>query len=162
MIVVSDTSPLINLAIIDQLTLLQKLYDTVIIPQAVYDEIVTEGIGQAGAIEIAQANWIEVKQIANHPLVVSLEKDLDIGEAEAIVLTIELEAGLLLIDERKGRMVADRFGVKYIGLLGILINAKQAGLISTVGGVMDDLRNKARFWISEELYRYVLQMAGEG
>lgn len=114
MIIVSDTSPILNLAVIGQLHLLPKLYGTVVVPQAVYTEIVIRGTGQIGAMEVAQANWIECKQIANRPLVTSLEGELDIGEAEAIVLAVELKDVLLLIDERKGRIVANRLGVNSI------------------------------------------------
>jgi predicted nucleic acid-binding protein len=161
MIIVSDTSPIINLAVIGQLSLLQKLYGTVVVPQAVYEEIVIEGAGQAGATEVAQADWIEIKGITNRPLVTSLEGELDIGEAEAIVLAVELKADLLLIDERKGRIVANRLGVNSIGLLGVLIRAKHEGMISAVGLIMDELRSKAGFWIDDELYNYILQVAGE-
>ncbi len=161
MIIISDSSPLINLAVIGQLHLLQRLYGRVIIPQAVYEEIVIEGARQAGATEVAQADWIDIKQIINRPLVTSLEGELDRGEAEAIVLAVELEDALLLIDERKGRMVANRLGVHSIGLLGILIKAKHEGMISAVGLIMDELRAKAGFWIGDDLYDYVLQVAGE-
>lgn len=161
MIIVSDTSPILNLAIIGQLHLLPRLYGTVIIPQAVYAEIVIMGAGQVGATEVAQAEWIECKQITNRPLARSLESELDVGEAEAIVLAVELKADLLLIDERKGRIVAQRLGVNSVGLLGILIKAKHEGLIAAVDLIMDDLRNKAGFWISDDLYNYVLQIAGE-
>ncbi len=161
MIVVSDTSPIINLAVIGHLDLLPKLYGTVVVPQAVYDEIVEAGAGQAGAITVAQANWIEVRQITNQLLVVSLEGELDAGEAEAIVLAVELQATVLLIDERKGRVVANRLGVAPIGLLGVLLMAKHEGLILGVRWLMDDLRSKAGFWISEALYTHVLHVAGE-
>jgi hypothetical protein len=161
MIVVSDASPMINLAIIDQLNLLQKLYGTVVVPQAVYEEIVIEGAGQVGATEVTEADWIKITQSTNRPLLTSLEGELDRGEAEAIVLAFELKADLLLIDERKGRIVANRLGINAIGLLGILVKAKHEGLISTVGLIMDNLKSKAGFWISEELYHYVLQAAGE-
>lgn len=161
MIVVSNTSPLINLAAINHLNLLQKLYGKIVIPQAVYDEIVIEGAGQAGAEKVKKAAWIEVKPVANRPLVKSLETDLDLGEAEAVVLAVELNAELLLIDERKGRVVAGRLGVNYIGLLGILVKAKHDGLIPAVGPVMDSLRTKAGFWVSNKLYDHILQMTGE-
>jgi len=161
MIIISDTSPIINLAVIGQLNLLPKLYGRVIIPQAVYEEIVIEGAEQAGATEAAQADWIDIKQIPNRLLVTSLEGELDRGEAEAVVLAVELKAALLLIDERKGRIVANRLGVNSIGLLGILIKAKHEGMISAVGLIMDELRAKAGFWIGDDLYNYVLQVAGE-
>ncbi|MBN1873879.1 MAG: DUF3368 domain-containing protein [Anaerolineae bacterium] len=114
MIIVSDASPIINLAVIGQLNLLQKLFGNVIIPQAVYNEIVIEGEGQVGSTEVAQADWFEIKPISNRPLVTSLEGELDIGEAEAIVLAVEQKATLLLIDERKARIVANRLGVDSI------------------------------------------------
>jgi predicted nucleic acid-binding protein len=161
MIVVSNTSPIINLAVIGQLNLLRELYDKVIIPQAVYDEIVIEGAGQAGAEEIDELDWIEVKKVTNRPMITSLEADLDVGEAEAIVLAVELNADLLLIDERKGRILANHLGINYIGLLGILVRAKHEGLISTVGSVMDSLMTKAGFWISDDLYNHILRVAGE-
>ena len=161
MIIVSDTSPLINLAAVDQLDLLRKLYDTIVIPQAVYDEIVIEGKGQAGSAEIATSDWIEVRQIANRPMVKTLEADLDVGEAEAVVLAVELEAGLLLIDERKGRAAAARLGINHIGLLGVLVKAKHDGLIPAVGPLMDQLMTRAGFWISDDLYTHILQATDE-
>lgn len=161
MIVVSNTSPIINLAIVSQLNLLHKLYGQVVIPQAVYDEIVIEGRGQAGAAEVDNLDWIKVKKVTNPLLVTSLEAELDIGEAEAIVLATELNADLLLIDERKGRIIANRLGINQIGLLGVLVRAKHEGLISAVGPVMDSLMTKAGFWISEDLYNHILQVTGE-
>lgn len=161
MIVVSNTSPVINLAVVNHLSLLQKLYSKVVIPQAVYDEIVIEGAGQAGAEEVGQSEWIEVRPVANRPLVKSLESDLDLGEAEAVVLAVELKADLLLIDERKGRAVAHRLGVNHIGLLGVLVQAKHNGLIPAVRPVMDSLMTQAGFWVSTELYAHILQMTDE-
>ena len=161
MIVVSNASPVINLVVVDQLNLLQKLYGKVVIPQAVYDEIVIEGAGQAGAEEVEKSDWIEVRQVANRPMVKSLAADLDLGEAEAVVLAVELNAELLLIDERKGRAVANRVGVNNIGLLGVLVKAKHDGLIPAVGPVMDSLMTKAGFWVSKELYDHILQVTGE-
>jgi len=161
MIVVSNTSPVINLAVVNHLNLLQKLYSKIVIPQAVYDEIVIEGAGQAGAEEVETLDWIEIKQVANRSMVKSLEADLDIGEAEAVVLAVELNADLLLINERKGRAVANRLGVNYIGLLGVLVQAKHDGLIPAVRPVMDSLMTQAGFWVSNELYNHVLQVTGE-
>lgn len=161
MIVVSNTSPLVNLATVGQLDLLRQLYGRIIIPQAVYHEIVVVGAGQPGAVEIKTFDWIETQQATDRILVTSLELELDIGEAEAIALATALKADLLLLDERKGRLVASRLGLKFIGLLGILIEAKHKGLIVEVKPIMDDLITKAGFWISQQLYQHVLQVVGE-
>ena len=104
MIVVSNTSPIINLAAIGQLDLLRHLYGTIIIPQAVYHEIAVRGAGQPGASEIQTSPWFERQHVRDTILVKRLEQHLDTGEAEAIALSIEMRANLLLIDERRGRL----------------------------------------------------------
>lgn len=161
MIVVSDTSPLINLAVVGALNLLHELYGQIIVPQAVYDEIVVQGKGQAGSEELENLEWVEVKKVANYTVVKALEADLDIGEAEAVALAVETKADLLLMDERKGRAAAERLGIRYIGLLGVLVQAKHNGLIPAVGPIMDRLMTEAGFWISNDLYEYVLQTTSE-
>lgn len=161
MLIVSDTSPLINLAAVNSLNLLHQLHNQIIIPQAVYDEIVILGKGQVGSDEIKAANWIEVRPVVNNHMVKALEVDLDNGEAEAVVLAVELDADLLLIDERKGRAVAARLGIKHIGLLGILVQAKRSGLIPAVRPIMDKLMTNAGFWISNELYEHILETTVE-
>ena len=106
MIVVSDASPLLNLAIIGQLDLLRQLYDEVVIPQAVYDEVVVMGSDMPGASEVREAHWILTRQVQNQPLITALRLQLDYGEAEAIALASELNADLLLVDERKARLTS--------------------------------------------------------
>lgn len=161
MIIISDTSPLINLAAVGQLDLLRQLYDRVIIPQAIYDEIVVAGVGQPGAAEVKTASWIETRRSQDQVLVNVLKLELDRGEAEALALAVELKVDLLLIDERKGRIIATRLGLTHIGLLGALVEAKQRGLLSAVKPILDDLIAKAGFWISADLYRRVLQAVAE-
>ncbi len=148
-IVVSDTSPIVNLAAVGRLDLLQQLYNQVVVPQAVHDEI-NKGIQQPALAEILSCAWLQTQTAANRAVVASLELELDRGEAEAIALAVELKAALVLMDERKGRRVALRLGLTPIGLLGILIEAKQRRLIQEAG-----------FWIGRELYNYVLEAAGE-
>lgn len=161
MIVVCNTSPIINLAAIGQLIILQQLYERIIIPEAVYREIAVTGSGQAGATEVQTLEWIETRKLYNRALASVTEMELDGGEAEAIALAVELKADLLLMDEQKGRAVAARLGLKFIGLLGVLIEAKHNGLIHSVKPALDDLIAKAGFWITEDLYTRVLSVAGE-
>ena len=159
--VVSNTSPLINLAWIGRLELLHELYGTVQIPEAVWHEIVVQGAGQPGAIEVSHASWIETCPVDNKLLVLALHQELDAGEAEAIALVIEQNADLLLMDERLGRETARYFGLNYTGVIGVMIEAKQKGLIGSIKEHLDSLRTMAGFHISQPLYLRVLQDQGE-
>jgi hypothetical protein len=94
-------------------------------------------------------------------LVDSLLLELDPGEAEAIVLAAEMRADLLLLDERRGRTVAARLGVKHIGLLGVLVDAKRKGFLLAVKPVLDEIMARAGFWVSNRLYVRVLHEVGE-
>ena len=120
MIVVSDTTPLISLLKINRTDLLEKLFGDVLIPQAVFDERF-----QLEADQIRQKKFIVVKPV-NNPESVSILKratGLDQGESEAIVLTDELKADLLLMDEAKGRNVSAQIGLRIMGTIGILMAA---------------------------------------
>ncbi len=161
MIVVSDTSPINNLAAINALHLLQQLYATVIIPEAVYQELTDPTFPVAGAMEVQTFAWIQTRAVSDHTIVEALSNELDRGEAEAIALALELEASQVLIDERRGRLVADRLNLSYIGVLGILVEAKSQGLIPAVKPLLDALINQAGFWIAAPLYASVLQLVKE-
>ena len=103
MTVVSNTSPITNLAAVGQLNLLQQLYGSIIIPQAVYDEMASLGYIVPGTIEIQTLSWIQTQQVINRTLVTQLQTELDEGESEAIALAIELNANQLLLDEYPDR-----------------------------------------------------------
>jgi predicted nucleic acid-binding protein len=160
-IVISNTSPIVNLATVGQLELLHQLYGQVIIPPAVFREIAVSGAGQPGAADIEAFDWIETLAVKDRAMVTSLQLEVDEGEAEAIVLAVELNADLLLIDERIGRAVASRLGLNFIGLLGLLIEAKRKGLVFAVKPILDDLIGRSGYWITRELYDSVLNAAGE-
>jgi len=100
-IVVSDATPLIGLAKINHFFLLKDLFGTVIIPQAVYDEVVTHAPNRPGATEVSQAAWIQTQTVSDKTKVAYLRTDLDQGEAEALVLAKELTADWVLLDEQK-------------------------------------------------------------
>ncbi len=163
MIIVSDTSVLSNLAIIEQLPLLQQLYNQVIISQAVRNELSIASPENINIRAVVALSWIEIRLVKNTVLVETLlhDRELDQGEAEAIALALELPAKRLLIDERLGRREATRLGIPITGVLGILIAAKTEGLLPLVKPVMDDLIIRAGFWVSEQLYAEILQVAGE-
>ena len=125
MIIVSDTSPISNLLRIGQLSILKNLYSCVIIPQRVYQELRALTTFGIDLTLIESADWIKIQVVLDQALVSTLLSELDPGEAEAIVLAIELKADRLLIDERIGRNVAKRYGLNITGLLGVLVAAKQ-------------------------------------
>ncbi|MBS4027290.1 MAG: DUF3368 domain-containing protein [Ignavibacteriales bacterium] len=161
MIVVSDTSPIANLLLVNKIELLEQLFEKVIIPHKFFSEIIALEQFNIDLTHFKSYKWIEVNSIHNQLLFDSLSEQLDEGEAEAIVLAKELHTQFLLIDEMKGRTIAEQLGIKTVGLLGVLIQAKEKGLIQNVKPLLDDLLNKARFWISKDLYRDVLKTVKE-
>ena len=161
MIVVSDTSAINNLAAINQLYLLQRLYGTVMIPEAVYVELNEPGFPVAGATEVKTFDWIQTRVVRDRNLVKALSNELDIGEAEAIALAVETQADRVLIDERQGRLVAAKLNLRYTGILGVLVEAKSQGLIAEVKPLLDALINQAGFWVAEPLYNRVLGFVDE-
>jgi len=160
-IIVSDTSPINNLAAINQLYLLHQLYGTVLIPEAVYRELTDPHFPVAGTTEVQTLDWIQTRVVSDRTLVEALSNELDCGEAEAIALAVEVQAGQVLIDERRGRLVANRLNLRYTGILGILVEAKSQGLIAEVKPLLDELVNEAGFWVAEPLYNSVLRLVNE-
>lgn len=153
MIVVSDTSPITALLTIGHVQLLHDLYQSVRIPTAVAHELARS--------HVELPDFVRVVEVSDTRKVDALSAELDRGEAEAIVLAKELAADLLLIDETLGRAVAQREGVKIIGLMGVLLVAKRKKLLPSVCAVLDQLENKAGFYLSEEVKQHVLSEAGE-
>jgi uncharacterized protein len=163
-VVVSDTSVITNLANIRKLALLRILYGRIIVPPRVWREMRRFTPRNRGVLSIRFAWWIRSLPVKQEQRVVNLlaqEPGLDRGEAEAIILAGEVQARLLLIDEAKGRQVAQKRGLLLRGLLGVLIEAKNQGLISEVKPLIMTLRKKHGFRISDALYEKVLQQAGE-
>ncbi|MCI4671751.1 MAG: DUF3368 domain-containing protein [Bacteroidia bacterium] len=129
MLIISDTSVITNLIQLNELSLLENLFGRVIIPEKVYSEL---GKLLAQKKIIDESNWIDIRAISDKILYAKLENSLDPGEAEAITLAVELEADVLLIDEKKGRKIAQEHGVLITGLLGVLIEAKEVGLLEEI------------------------------
>lgn len=161
MIVVSNTSPLTNLAAIGQFDLLQQQYEKVHIADGVWMELNFGGRPWPGSEEVAQAGWIERHTVRNQELVTALRRDLDRGEAETIALALQLESDLVLIDEQQGRHTAARHGLRTLGVVGILLEAKAAGQIELIRPQLDSLRHQAGFFLSENFYQEALILAEE-
>jgi predicted nucleic acid-binding protein len=159
MIVVSNATPLISLAIIKQLRLLQTLYSQVHIPPAVYEEVVIKGGGRVGAKEVAEAKWIVVADLPETVRGTLQPRPLALhaGEVETIELAMGLEAGLVILDEKLARKVAKGQGLNVIGTVGILKYASQRGLLSDLKGALDALRAEG-IRIGDKVYREVLRL----
>ncbi|BAU15441.1 hypothetical protein LEP3755_59990 [Leptolyngbya sp. NIES-3755] len=158
MIIVSDTSPINNLAAIGALYLLRELYEVVIIAEAVYRELTDPNSPVAGATEVQTFEWIQTRSLMNRTLLNALSNELDPGEAEAIALAVEIKADQVLIDERRGRAVAARLSLQYTG---VLVEAKSRELIPAVRPLLDALIDQAGFWMASSLYDRVLQQVKE-
>lgn len=160
MIIVSDTTPISELAKVEYLDLLPQLFGKVVIPQGVFNEL---QIGQHPAAFIVQnLVWLEVVTIDNQELVEELQKsfNLHLGESEAIALAEEIGASQLLIDEKAARKVALARNLPIIGTMGILLLAKRQGLLESVKDVLNEMQVKGTR-ISLRLYGQVLTLAGE-
>jgi len=160
-IVVSDSSPIIALDAAGHLELLHRLYGEVLIPAAVETEILGGGIGAPGVAAVTNLPWIRVGVVSDRTLLGALLLQLDTGEAEAIALAVQAKADLLLIDERRARRSAQNLGVKVVGLIAVLLEAKRQGLLSAVRPVLDSLSSQSGFWISQALYDHAVKVAGE-
>ena len=153
MIVVADSSPLIAMGRVGQLEILRKVFGQLLVPEAVWKEVVESD--KPGSQEIATASWIERRTVTDSTWVNLLKHDLGPGEAEAIILARETGADFVLMDERLGRSAARNLGVKVVGLIGVLIEANRQGLITNASELMERLSNEAGFWISAELRKLV-------
>lgn len=159
MIVVSDTTPLISLLKINRIDLLEKLFGDVLIPQAVFDELTVDERFRLEADEIRQKKFIVVKPV-NNPESASILKraaGLDQGESEAIVLSDELKADLLLMDEAKGRNVLAQMGLRIMGTIGILMAAYEEHELTSdeVRECVDGLQRAGRH-IGQRHYQMLL------
>lgn len=158
MIVVSDTSPVTNLLQIGDLDLLKRLFGEIVIPEEVYAELCE--IEDHAAIP-SKIEWIKIVNPTDPTIKIELSKKLDKGEAEAIALAIELQADYLLMDETKGRAIAENYNIKVTGILGILLQAKQKGFIAEVKPHLQKLVNEAGFWLNPKLIEKILELAKE-
>lgn len=159
MIVVSDASPLITLAGVGQLHLLQALYGEVLIPSAVWDEI--DHDGRPGVQDVLAATWVRVVPVAQDSYLMALQSDLDDGEAEALALAAEVKAEVVLLDERRAREIAKWMGFRVIGAAGVLAQAKARGLLTEVRPVLDEMLRVTQFRLAQHLYDALLRDADE-
>ncbi|HMZ60745.1 MAG TPA: DUF3368 domain-containing protein [Leptospiraceae bacterium] len=155
---VSNTTPLINFYSIQRLDILEKLFQRIIIPEAVANEIREKEKRFSGVSEILNSSFIEVHKIKNYTFANNLKIDVDDGEAEAIVLSIELEIRLIILDELSARSLCKYHNLYALGSIGCLVLAKEKDIISSIRPFLDGFREKGNFWIKESLYESILKI----
>jgi predicted nucleic acid-binding protein len=162
MIVVSNTSPLTNLAAIGQFDLLRLVFGQIHVPARVREELNAEGTAWPGSREVAGAEWVVRHEADESHIYRDLCADLGVGEASSIALGLRLNADLVLLDEKEGRHRARLLGLRPMGVCGILLAAKSQGHISAVRPHLDALRTQAGFRLHQSVYESVLALASEG
>jgi predicted nucleic acid-binding protein len=157
--IVSDAGPLLSFARAHRFDLLQAVVGELIIPEAVYDEIVIQGAGRPGAEEVRQSAWITRQHVQDRSFLERLPATLHLGEREALALARALN-GVLLVDEHAVRQEAHRLGITYMGSLRVLTEAKARGLIPAIKPVLDELIATGTY-LSDTLYQEFLSEVGE-
>lgn len=157
-VVIADASPLIALATLGKINILEQVFDEIYIPVAVYDEIRIKN--KRHSKELEQFSRNRVKKVQNQLAVQVLRKELGAGETEAIVLAKENKISTILIDEIKGRRIAETQGLLPIGTIGVLLKAKEKGIIKAIKPELN-LMIRNRYRISQKLYNEALDIAGE-
>ncbi len=152
MIVLSDSGPLIALSKINHLDILRKFFGKIIIPQAVWTEVVEKGRGRPGSKEVQEANWIEVKEVKNIIGIEALKHEIGTGESETLVLAKELNADIVLIDDRIAREIARSMDLNVAGTLSIIYEAINNKFINENFKEIIKLMRKNNIWISDELF----------
>ena len=154
--VIANTTPLIALANINRLELLRELYGTIIVPQAVIDEIIREPAKQ----RVRNAAWIKVEAIRDPSQKDFFRARLHAGEVEVMILAREQKADLVIMDDDAAKKTAKFLGLNVTGTLGILLKAKTEGYLEKVGPIMDEMILDGLF-IGDTVKSYVLKEAGE-
>lgn len=156
MIVVTDTSVILNLCRIRQQQIIPLIFGRVVSPPSVKEEFERLAEKDSRFTNLRFPDFIEIAiPPAIHPALAKNNR-LHRGEIEALSLAFAVQADSILIDERAGRNAASELGIICIGILGILIRAKEIGLLNEVSPLLDQLETEARFWISPALKRQVL------
>jgi hypothetical protein len=154
-LVVSNTSPLLNLALIDRLDLLSAQFETIRVPEQVWGEL-TPGDEEPSNLQLLrEREKLVTVTVERSDLYVEIGQELDAGETAAITYALENSADLVLLDERDARQVARRHSLAITGVIGILLRGAQEGTVE-LRAELDALRD-AGFWISESLYEEALR-----
>lgn len=161
MIVVADTSVILNLCCVNQQEILSSLFRDVVVPPEVRHEFERAVRVYPRFAGLVLPGWIKEQAPSSIPDTVRDAPRLDAGEMAAIALALEITADAVLIDETDGRQAARQHGLIAIGVLGVLVRARHAGLITAVAPIIEQLEQRANFWVRPEIRLEVLRLVGE-
>jgi hypothetical protein len=161
MIVVADTSVFLNLCRVGHEELLRLLFRQVVAPTMVHQEFMRAVSAYPRFHGLVFPSWVQISVPAQPLATLVPAAVLDPGESDAISLAHEMNADAVLLDESSGRAVAKSLKLRTLGVLGILVMAKQASLIPLAVPVLDDLRSKAGFWVSKAAEQELRRACGE-
>ena len=157
--IICDTSPLQYLHQLGLLHLLPALVEKIIVPTAVFTEIETGRNNSVDLPDLSTLEWIKIRQ-AETLTVIATAIDLGAGETEVLSLALTSKNAVVILDDLLARKAADELGIKIIGTLGILLEAKRKNFLSEVKPILDELEN-LRFRLSRSTREAVLKLASE-
>lgn len=158
MVVISDSSPLISLLSVEKLDILGKLFETVMIPEVVYNEVFNKKVSN---LDLKKTKFLQIEKVTDRKMVKLLKMQLGYGESEVIALALEKGIDRVIIDDKQARKVADKLGLKVIGTLGILILAKEKQVIKEVRPLVLSMMEKINFRIDRALLNKILGILNE-
>jgi len=156
-IIIANATPVVSLCTIGREDILEQLFQHIIIAQAVDNEL--RASDKPGAA-FPELDWVDVVTVQDKPLVRSLQKDLDRGEAETIALALQIQADVVLIDEFAGYQIAKNFDLPVVRTLSLLKTAKHRGIVSEVRPLVEEMVQKGR-WYSQAVIQSFLRQIGE-
>jgi len=156
--IITNTTPVLSLLKIDKLDLLKELYGEVTVPNAVYQEI-EKGKHKPYYQDLKLVDWIKIEQIKNTDSL-AFFVDLDKGEAEVLILAKEQKADLVILDEIMGRRYAKRLELNLMGTMGVLLKAKEKGMIDSIREILTELTEKGT-WLNPKLIKKVIDLSNE-
>lgn len=158
--VIVNTTPLLSLGNIEKLNILRQMYGKIIIPKSVYEEVM-EKQDTASQVLTAAMDWIEVKSIENRADYAMYRSRLHSGEIEVMILAQQVpRADLVILDDMAARKTANYLGIPLTGTIGVLIKAKQRGIITAVMPILEELEANG-FFISNKVKQMIITKTGE-
>jgi len=156
-IVISNATPIISLCSVHHEHILKELFNHIVIPEAVEDELrVLERPGS----DFSDNSWVEVEAVKNEDLIHLLMKDLDRGESETIALAKQRKADIVIIDEIAGYQIAKHFELPVVKTLSVMKTAKERGIIKKIAPLLSEMVQKGR-WYSTDVIEKFLKIVGE-